>query len=162
MDVEPLALEFFRRNVWPSFERGHSFDQAFAFSDRQDLMLNRGDEFEVADEGRFVRAEFMDGIGRECALLGWKIVEPELRDAVEVVRSSCVADAALLAIENVILVISPQARELRGQRTVHVSPVRAKLGCIETSLLLQQPHPYDHSKALPGLAFLIAMHVLNE
>src|SRR6266436_10114711 len=125
-------------------------------------MLDRGDEFEVADEGRFVRAEFVDEIGRECALHGWKIVEPELGDAVEVPRSSCVADAALLAIDDVVLVISPQARELRGQRAVHVSPVRTKLGCLETRLLLQQPHPYDHSKALPGLAFLTAMRLLNE
>src|ERR1700676_2192337 len=119
-------------------------------------MLDRGNEFEVADKGRFVRAEFVDEIGRECALHGWKIVEPELRDAVEVVRSSCVADAALLAIENVVLVISPQARELRGQRTVQVSPVRTKLGCLETRLLLEQPHPHDHPKVLPGLAFLIS------
>src|SRR6476620_9324455 len=116
-------------------------------------MLDRSDEFEIADEGRFVRAEFVDEIGRECALHRRKIVEPEFRNSVEVVRASCVADAALLAIDDVVLVISPQARELRGQRAVHVSPVRTKLGCIETSLLLQQPHPYDHPKALPGLAF---------
>src|SRR5258706_15314408 len=123
-------------------------------------MLDRGDEFEIADEGRFVRAELLDEIGRERALHGRKIVEPEFRDAVGVVRSSCVADAALLAIDNVVLVISPQAREVRGRRAVHVSPVRTKLLCIEASLLLQQPHPYDHSKALPGLAFLTATRLL--
>ena len=60
MDVEPLALEFFRRNVWSSFQCRHSLDQALAFRDRYDLVLDCGDELEVADEGRFVRAKFVD------------------------------------------------------------------------------------------------------
>src|SRR6476620_1547800 len=149
MDVEPLVLKFFSRNAWSSFQCRHSLDQALAFRDGYDLMLNRGDELEIADEGRFVRSKFVDEISRECALHGRKVIEPKFGNAVEVPCPPGVADAALLTINDVVLVIPPQAGKLRGQRAVSVSPVRLKFGGFQLRLFLQQTHSHDHPKPPP-------------
>ena len=65
MNVEPLFLEFLGTDIRTPLQRRHALDQRVACRLRDDDVLDRGDEFQVADQARFILDELLDLIGRE-------------------------------------------------------------------------------------------------
>ena len=143
MDL-PFAPEVLLAHVIaPAQGRDALEERAFGrlVRDLDHLSLRRRDDVQAAEEVMLVgdqRVAQRPAIERDVGLL--RVVEPQLREAIEVPRPARVFDAALEAIDDRVLPVLAQVGDLRDQRPVLLAPVGLEVLRCPGLLLADQAH----------------------